>query len=72
MLRFRPNCRVIWLVPSELADVMVASPGICPNCRSRLAVTSVAIVSGLAPGSSVVTSIVGKSTCGSAETGSAW
>ncbi len=46
---------------------MPLSEGICPNCRSSEAVTSEAIVSGLAPGSWVVTWIVGKSTCGSGE-----
>ena len=49
---------------------MVVSAGICPNCRSSGAVTSDAVVSGLAPGSCVVTWMVGKSTCGSADTGS--
>ncbi len=48
---------------------MVESDGICPNCRSSGAVTSEAMVSGLAPGSCVVIWMVGKSTCGSAETG---
>ena len=49
---------------------MVASAGICPSCRSSGAVTRLAVVSGLAPGSCVVTWMVGKSTCGSEETGS--
>src|SRR5215467_10614050 len=49
---------------------MVASAGIWPNCRSNGAVTSDAIVSALAPGSCVVTWIVGKSTCGRDATGS--
>ena len=49
---------------------MVESAGIWPNWRSSGAVTSAAMVSGLAPGSCVVTWMVGKSTCGSAETGS--
>ena len=72
MLRFRLNCSVIWLVPCELCEVIISSPGICPNCRSSDAVTSVSIVSGPAPGNCVVTSMVGKSTSGRAETGSAW
>ena len=71
MLRERSNCRVIWLVPSLLCEVMVESAGIWPNWRSSEAVISVATVSGLAPGNWVVTWIVGKSTCGSAETGNA-
>ena len=71
MLRSRLNCSVIWLVPSELTEFMSVSPWIWPNCRSSEAVISVATVSGLAPGNWVVTWMVGKSTVGSAETGSA-
>jgi len=71
MLRSSVNCSVIWLVPSELCEVIVISPGISPNCRSSDAVIKVETVCGLAPGSCVVTSMVGKSTSGSAETGSA-
>ncbi len=41
-----------------------------PNARSSGAATLAAIVSGLAPGSDALTRIVGKSTCGSGETGS--
>ena len=62
---------MIWLVPSELVEVIVVSPWIWPNWRSSEAVIRVATVSGLAPGSWVVTRMVGKSTCGRAETGSA-
>jgi hypothetical protein len=69
MSRLRSNCSVIWLMPNELDEVMFASDGICPNCRSSGAVTSAAIVSGLAPGSWVETWMVGKSTCGSDATG---
>ncbi len=68
MSRPSSNCSVIWLSPNELCDDMVDSDGIWPNCRSSDAVTSDAIVSGLAPGSCVVTWMVGKSTCGSDET----
>ena len=64
MSRLRSNCSVIWLIPNELDDVMVVSEGMIPNCRSSGAVTSEAMVSGLAPGSCVVTWMVGKSTCG--------
>ena len=71
MLRLRANWRVIWLVPSELCEVIVIRPGIWPNWRSSEAVIRVATVSGLAPGSWVVTWMVGKSTSGRAETGSA-
>ncbi len=71
MLRLSENCNVIWLVPSELVEVIVVRPWICPNWRSSDAVIRLATVSGLAPGSCVVTWMVGKSTCGSADTGSA-
>jgi len=57
-------------MPYELDEVIVVSDGIWPNWRSSEAVTRDAIVSGLAPGSCVVTWMVGKSTCGSAEIGS--
>ena len=70
MLRLRSNCSVIWLIPNELDEIMFESDGICPNWRSSGAVTSEATMSGLAPGSCVVTWMVGKSTCGSDETGS--
>ena len=70
MLRDRSNWTVIALLPSALLDVIWVTPGICPNCRSSGWVTEEAMVSGLAPGSCVVTWIVGKSTCGSGATGS--
>ena len=70
MSRPRSNCSVTWLMPNELCDVITESDGIWPNWRSSGAVTSAAMVSGLAPGNWVVTWMVGKSTCGSEETGS--
>ena len=69
MSRPRSNCSVIWLMPNELDEVMADSAGIWPNCRSSGAVTSAAIVLGLAPGNWVVTWMTGKSTCGSDDTG---
>ena len=57
-------------MPNELDEVITDSDGIWPNWRSSGAVTSAAMVSGLAPGNWVVTWMVGKSTCGSDETGS--
>ena len=59
-----------WLIPNELEEVISCSDGICPKLRSSGAVTSEAMTEGLAPGSWVVTWMVGKSTCGSEETGS--
>ena len=47
MSRPRSNCRVTWLIPNELDDVITDSDGIWPNCRSSGAVTSAAMVSGL-------------------------
>ena len=43
-----------------------------PNCRSSGVATADAIVSGLAPGRLADTEMVGKSTCGSGDTGSNW
>ena len=37
-------------LPKELVDIIWFSPGICPNWRSRGAVTDDAMTSGLAPG----------------------
>ena len=48
--RFSVNCRTITELPLELVDVIWFSPGICPNWRSRGAVTEDAMTSGLAPG----------------------
>ena len=60
MSRLRSNCSVTWLMPNELDEVITDSDGIWPNCRSSGEVTRAAIVSGLAPGSWVVTWMVGK------------
>ncbi len=45
--------------PPELVDDIWFKPGICPNWRSSGAVTDEVITSGLAPGYSVTTWIVG-------------
>ena len=71
MSRLRSNCSDIWLTPNELVEVIDDSDGICPSCRSSGAVISEASTSGLPPGNWVVTCTVGKSTCGSADIGSA-
>jgi hypothetical protein len=70
MLRLRSNCSVMEVMPSPLVEVTWARPGICENCCSSGVATDDAMVSGLAPGSCAVTAMVGKSTVGSAETGS--
>ena len=46
----RLNWRVTIELPKELVEVIWLSPGTCPNCRSRGAVTDEVITSGLAPG----------------------
>ena len=69
MSRLRSNCSVIRVEPSELEDVISVIPAIRPSERSRGVATEEAIVSGLAPGRDADTEIVGKSTCGSGETG---
>src|SRR6201992_377626 len=70
MSRFRSNCRVIDVVPSELADVISLTPAMWPNCRSSGVAIDDAMISALAPGKLAPTAIVGKSTCGSGDTGS--
>src|SRR5215475_12763708 len=70
MLRSSANCIVIvdWpVVETEFIESMAA---IVENCFSSGVATADAIVSGLAPGNVAVTWIVGKSTLGSAFTGS--
>src|SRR5206468_10815731 len=69
MFRFRSNWSTIDEDPRTLVDVISVTPAIRPNCRSSGVATDVAIVSGLAPGKLAWTEIVGKSTCGSDDTG---
>ena len=54
-----PNWSVTIDTPAALVDAMRDRPGIWPNCRSSGAVTVCAITSGLAPGYSVCTWMVG-------------
>ena len=69
MLRFKSNCSVTLVVPRLLDDVISVMPAILPNWRSKGVATEEAMISGLAPGKLAPTEIVGKSTCGSGETG---
>src|SRR5271169_5842423 len=69
MLRFRSNCIVMLVVPRLLDEVISVIPAILPNWRSSGVATEEAMISGLAPGRLAPTEIVGKSICGSAETG---
>jgi hypothetical protein len=70
MSRSRLNCSVMAVLPKELTEVIAPSPLIWPNCLSSGVVTDETITSGLAPGYCATTWMVGKSTGGSAETGS--
>src|SRR3954447_16245914 len=70
MSRSSVNCIVTLVLPRVLVDVIAVTPDIRANWRSSGVATEEAIVSGLAPGSPAETEIVGKSTCGSGDTGS--
>ena len=56
--------------PSVLDEVISVTAAMRPNCRSSGVATDDAMVSGLAPGRPAFTEMVGKSTCGSGDTGS--
>src|SRR6185436_7595069 len=70
MSRLRSNCSVTWADPTELLEVISDTPAMRVNCFSSGVATEAAITSGLAPGRPALTVMVGKSTSGSAETGS--
>jgi hypothetical protein len=59
MLRSRSNCSVICDDPRLDTLVIWVSAGICPSCRSSGVVTADDIVSALAPGKKVETTMVG-------------
>jgi hypothetical protein len=63
------NWSVIWVLPSELWEFIESMPAMVENCFSKGVATEEAMVSGLAPGSTAETWIVGKSTFGRSETG---
>src|SRR5215471_20211031 len=67
--RSRSNCSVILVAPRELDDVISVTAAMRPNWRSNGVAIDEAIVSGLAPGRLAFTEMVGKSTCGSGDTG---
>ena len=60
------------VVPRKLEDVISVTPAMRPNWRSSGVATEEAMISGLAPGKLAPTEMVGKSICGSADTGSTW
>ena len=57
------------LIPNELVEFIEVRPLIWPNCTSSGVVTDDVMTSGLAPGYSVTTWMVGKSTVGNDEIG---
>src|SRR5277367_230767 len=69
MLRVRLNCSVMLVEPWMLLEVIESRPAIVENCFSSGVATEDAIVSGLAPGSDALTTMVGKSTLGRLLTG---
>ena len=60
----------MFVLPSELEDVISVTPAMWPNWRSSGVATEDAMMLALAPERLACTLIVGKSTCGSGETGS--
>ena len=72
MSRSMPNCRVIVDRPADESEVIMSRPEIWPNWRSSGVVTSADMVPASAPGYWVLTTSVGASICGSAETGRRW
>src|SRR6185437_9504992 len=70
ILRSSENWIVIDVLPDVDCDVIESMPAIVENCFSSGVATAEAIVSGLAPGRLADTWMVGKSTLGSALTGS--
>src|SRR5271157_3963260 len=56
-------------VPRVLLEVISVTPAMWPNWRSKGVATEEAMISALAPGKPAPTEMVGKSTCGSGETG---
>src|SRR3954467_14328762 len=61
---------VMAVVPCDELDDIEEMPAMVDSCRSMMPATDAAIVSALAPGNVALTAMVGKSTRGSAETGS--
>ena len=70
MLRLRSNWITIDVVPCEEVDDIEEIPAMVESWRSIGPATDAAMVSALAPGRVADTAMVGKSTLGSAETGS--
>ena len=69
MSRDRSNWMVMLVVPRLLDEVISVTPAMWPNWRSSGVATEDAMISALPPGRPALTLMVGKSTCGSGETG---
>ncbi len=59
MLRSSENWIVMEVLPSELEEFIESMPAMVENCRSSGVATDAAMVSGLAPGRSALTWMVG-------------
>ncbi len=59
MSRSSANCTVICVIPCEFVELICCTPAMVENSRSSGVATDAAIVSGLAPGSTACTWIVG-------------
>src|ERR1700733_12918023 len=70
MLRLRSNWMTIEVVPCDDVEDIDEMPAMVESWRSIGPATDAAMVSALAPGRVAVTAMVGKSTLGSADTGS--
>src|SRR5512142_491860 len=68
-LRDKSNWMVMLVKPNWLLEVNWLTPAMVENCFSSGVATEEAIVCGLAPGSTALTLIVGKSTFGRSLTG---
>src|ERR1035437_11112921 len=69
MFRSRVNTRVIDVLPVPLVEVIESMPAMVENCCSSTVATALDIVSGVAPDSEALTTMVGKSTVGRSLTG---
>ena len=68
--RFKANCSVMLVEPSDEREVISFTPAMLPSTRSSGVATVAAMVSGLAPGRDALTAMVGISTCGNGAMGS--
>jgi hypothetical protein len=69
MFRFRSNCRVMLVDPQAARRGHLGDRRDAAKLPLQRVATEEAMVSGLAPGNDADTDMVGKSTCGSGDTG---